>query len=175
MKDKFQSFEDGMRMAGGSIQHPLSIHSASIGTCRRHRVWQVLMTLVFLFTLSIGQMWGADATIFNVNFSDAVWASHATICNGSTAEETVEGILFRSNSSSKYYSVADGALTFCNNNIGDNYYFLIHLEDVNGSVHVSFGTVSNSQRISYKWFEQTARPTSSSSATATAAISSPIV
>ena len=74
MKDKFQSFEDGMRMARGSIQHPLSIHSASIGTCRRHRVWQVLMTLVFLFTLSIGQMW-ATAT----NFHDFVAAGDTII------------------------------------------------------------------------------------------------
>ncbi len=127
-----------------------------------------LFTLLTILTLAVGQAWGADVTIFSVDFSDAVWASHATICEGSTAEETVEGILFRSNDNSKYYSVADGALTFCNNNIGDKYYFLIHLEDVNGSVNVRFGTVSNSQRISYKWFEQTARPTSSSSATATA-------
>ncbi len=31
MKDKFQSFVDGMTLGGGSIEHPLSIHSASIG------------------------------------------------------------------------------------------------------------------------------------------------
>ena len=80
-------------------------------------IWRYLGALFLIFTLSIGQMWGADVTIFSANFSDAVWASHATICNGSTAEETVEGILFRSDNSSKNYSVADGALTFCNNNI----------------------------------------------------------
>ena len=169
MKNNCSKYLGVVTSAGASDEHPMSTRSASDGRRWHSRGMQLICTLVLLFTFAVGQMWGSDVTIFSANFSDAVWTSHSTICEGSTAEETVEGILFRSNSSSKYYSVADGTLTFCNNNIGDNYYFLIHLEDVNGSVHVSFGTVSNSQRISYKWFEQTARPTSASSSTATAA------
>ncbi len=63
MKRQFQSFVDGMTLGGGSIQHPLSIHSTSIGTRWKPRGMQLICTLVLLFTFSIGQMWGESATI----------------------------------------------------------------------------------------------------------------
>lgn len=33
MRNNFQSNVNGQMLGGGSIEHPLSIHSASIGTC----------------------------------------------------------------------------------------------------------------------------------------------
>ena len=65
MKNNFQSNVNGQMLDGGSIEHPLSIHSASIGTRWKPRGMQLICTLVLLFTFAIGQMWAADPTYDN--------------------------------------------------------------------------------------------------------------
>ena len=63
MKKELQSNVNGMTSGGGSIQHPFSIHSASIGTrWKLHGLQSLMMTILLLFTMGIGQMWGADQT-----------------------------------------------------------------------------------------------------------------
>ena len=108
-------------------------------------------------------------TLFSTDFSDASWEEHDTICNGTTAEETVNGIFFRSANNSKYYTIADGALTFCDNNSGNNYFMAIPVQNVTDSVIVVLGTVASSQRVNYLFRETNDIPTSGVSMTSTAA------
>ena len=95
----------------------------------------------------------SQTVLFQTDFSDASWEGHDTICNGTVSEETVNGIYFRSANNAKYYTIADGALTFCDNNSGDNYFMAIPVQNVNDSVFVVIGTVSNGQRVNYLFRE----------------------
>ncbi len=128
-----------------------------------------LLTLCAAVLASVG-MWAADPVVlFSTDFSDASWTGHETICAGSTAEETVNGIFFRSANNSKQYTIADGALTFCDNNSGNAYFMAIPVQNVNGKVTVTIGTVSNGQRVNYLFRETNEISTSSVSMQSTAA------
>ena len=55
----------GVTLAEGAIEHPLSIHSASVGSSRKpngrmQSFVKCAAMLVMLFTLGIGQMWGGN-------------------------------------------------------------------------------------------------------------------
>ena len=131
------------------------------------------MKKIFTFALalmaSVSLMAQDYATLFSTDFGSADWAGHDTICAGATAEETINGIFFRSNSNSKYYTIADGALTFCDNNSGNNYFMAIPVQNVNDSVIVVIGTVSNGQRVNYLFRETNEISASGVSMTSTAA------
>ena len=128
-----------------------------------------LFTFAIALMASMAMMAQDYATLFSTDFSDASWAGHDTICAGATVEETVNGIYFRCNNSSKQYSIADGALTFCDNNSGNNYFMAIPVQNVNDSVIVVIGTVSNSQRVNYLFRETNEISTSGVSMSSTAA------
>ena len=131
------------------------------------------MKKIFTFALalmaSVSLMAQDYATLFSTDFGSADWAGHDTICAGATAEETINGIFFRSNNNSKYYTIADGALTFCDNNSGNNYFMAIPVQNVNDSVIVVIGTVSNGQRVNYLFRETNEISASSISMNSTAA------
>ena len=118
---------------------------------------------------SLSMMAQSYTTLYSTDFSDASWAGHDTICNGATAEETINGIFFRSANNSKYYTIANGALTFCDNNSGNAYFMAIPVQNVNDSVIVTIGTVDNSQRVNYLFRETNVISTSGVSMTSTAA------
>ncbi len=127
-----------------------------------------------IFTLAAAvlasfSLWAADKVLFSTDFSDAIWTDHATICAGETAEETVNGIYFRSNNKDKQYTIADGALTFCDNNSGNNYFMAIPVQNVNGKVIVTLGTVEKSQRVNYLFRETNEISASGVSMSSTAA------
>ncbi|MBO5618878.1 MAG: hypothetical protein J5902_02720 [Paludibacteraceae bacterium] len=127
-----------------------------------------------IFTLAAAvlasfSLWAAEKVLFSTDFSDAIWTDHATICAGETAEETVNGIYFRSNNKDKQYTIADGALTFCDNNSGNNYFMAIPVQNVNGKVIVTLGTVEKSQRVNYLFRETNEISTSGVSMSSTAA------
>ena len=112
-------------------------------------------------------------TLFSTDFGSADWAGVTTICaEANSANETINGITFRSYASpAKPYTVdnANGSLTFCNNNSGNNYFMAIPVQGVYDSVIVVIGTVSNSQRVNYLFKETNEIPTSSVSMSSTAA------
>ena len=128
-----------------------------------------LFTFAAALLASLTMMAQSYTTLFSTDFSDASWAGHDTICKGATAEETINGIFFRSANNSKYYTIADGALTFCDNNSGNAYFMAIPVQNVNDSVIVTIGTVDNSQRVNYLFRETNVISTSSVSMTSTAA------
>ena len=84
MKKQFQSNLDGMTLGGGSIEHPLSIHSASIGTRWKPRGMQLICTLVLLFTFAIGNVLAAE--IFSTDVLASV--SSATVSQDKGAYTT---------------------------------------------------------------------------------------
>lgn len=49
-----------MTMGGGSNGHPLSIHSASIGTSWKARGWRYIASILMFLALSIGNVWAID-------------------------------------------------------------------------------------------------------------------
>ena len=128
-----------------------------------------IFTLAVAVLASISLMAQSYTTLFSTDFSDASWAGHDTICKGTTAEETINGIFFRSADNAKYYTIADGALTFCNNNSGNKYFIAIPVQNVNDSVIVTIGTVDNAQRVSYLFRETNVINPSSISMASTAA------
>ena len=128
-----------------------------------------IFTLAAAVLASFSLMAQDYATLFSTDFSDASWEGHDTICNGATAEETVNGIFFRCANNSKYYTIADGALTFCDNNSGNNYFMAIPVQNVTDSVIVVLGTVANSQRVNYLFRETNEISTSGVSMSSTAA------
>lgn len=124
--------------------------------------------------LFAGSMMAEDyVTLFSTDFGSADWAGVTTICaEANSANETINGITFRSYASpAKPYTVdnANGTLTFCNNNSGNNYFMAIPVQGVYDSVIVVIGTVSNSQRVNYLFKETNEIPTSSVSMSSTAA------
>ena len=128
-----------------------------------------IFTLAAAVLASFSLMAQDYVTLFSTDFSDASWEGHDTICKGTTAEETVNGIFFRSNNTAKYYTIAEGALTFCDNNSGNNYFMAIPVQNVTDSVIVVLGTVANSQRVNYLFRETNEISTSSVSMSSTAA------
>ena len=67
MKKELQRNVNGVMSGGGSIEHPFSIHSASIGSrWKLHGLQSLMMTILLLFTMGIGQMWGDT---WNVNLT----------------------------------------------------------------------------------------------------------
>lgn len=95
----------------------------------------------------------AETELFSTDFSSADWTDHVSICESKTKAETVNGIYFYSDNDSKYYSIADGVLTFANNNMSNKYYIAIAIQNVNHVIDVTIGTAANGQRISYGFVE----------------------
>ena len=127
-----------------------------------------------LLTLAIAALFAgsamAETELFSTDFSSADWTDHASICAGATKSETINGIYFYCDNSEKSYSIADGVLTFANNNISNRYYIAIALQNVNSVIDVTIGTASNGQRVSYAFVEAdaTSVPSYPSSTTSTA-------
>ena len=130
-------------------------------------------TFAIALMASMAMMAQNYVTLFSTDFSSADWAGVTTICaDANSANETINGITFRSYASpAKPYTVdnANGTLTFCNNNSGNNYFMAIPVQNVSDSVIVVIGTVSNSQRVNYLFRETNEIVASSISMSSTAA------
>ena len=112
--------------------------------------------LVLLLTTITPKIMADYKLLYETNFSDASWVGHEQICVGDTKEETVNGIYFYCDKTELYYSIANGALTFCENNMKHyNYFCAIPLSGVKDSIIVVLNTYyeSNSLRISYQFVE----------------------
>ena len=68
-------------------------------------------------------MWG-DVTLFTADFSAAAWDG-VTFSQGNTDNyDVINGITFHSKNSSKQFSISGGVLTWPNNNMSSNNYYL---------------------------------------------------
>ena len=142
MKKQFQSNLDGMTLGGGSIQHPLSIHSASIGTRWKPRVLQVLMTMVFLFTLGIGNVWAQTSWVRldSIDFTNTTNFPAQTItgANSAVTTATIDGVFFRAKAkkSIKINNTTAGVDFDSQNGDASSHHFGIPVTGVNGSIKV---------------------------------------
>lgn len=127
-----------------------------------------LLTLAFA-ALFAGSAMAEETTLFYTDFSSEDWIGHETICAGSTKNETINGIYFMSDNNSKQYTIADGVLTFADNNMGNKYFLAIPVQNVNEKVTVTLTTASAGQRVSYIFRETNEISASSVSGTSTTA------
>lgn len=131
------------------------------------------MKKIKLFTLALAALFAgnmmAEETLFYTDFSSAEWTGHETICAGSTNSETVNGIYFMSDHKSKQYTIADGVLTFPDNNMGNKYFMAIPVQKVNEELTVTLTTAKAGQRVSYIFRETNEIAATSVSGRATAA------
>ena len=113
---------------------------------------QKLLTLLTLLLCVCGGAW-AQTTLFTTDFSDDVWTGITNICNSKNADnETHNGITFHSyNSTAKPFTVnqASGTMTWCNNNMGNNYWIAIPVTNVNGSLTITVANGTTNTRFNY--------------------------
>lgn len=129
-----------------------------------------ITTFLFSALMLLGMSVKAETILFQTDFGGEEWNGIETVCAGETFEETVNGIYFRCANKSKQYEIADGALTFCDNNSGNNYFMAIPVQNVNGKLTVTIGTVLQSgQRVNYLFSETNEIKTSGISMNSTAA------
>ena len=113
-----------------------------------------------------------DVTLFSTDFSAAAWSGITSICSGKNAEDEVHnGITFHSYSSDnegKPFAVdnSNGTLTWCNNNMGSNYWLAIPVTDVNGSLTITVDNGSSDTRFKYVIKQETSISGSGGSGTA---------
>ena len=94
-----------------------------------------------------------DNTLFYTDFGDSDWDDITTICNSKNAsDEEINGITFHSyNNSATPFTVDNsaGTLTWCNNNMGNNYWIAIPVTGVNGGITITVDNGSTATRFKY--------------------------
>ena len=101
------------------------------------RVLRYAACLIVVLCMGVGEMWG-DETLVDINFSS--W-SDQTICS-EAAQQIVNGYTFftkKSGSSFRSFSISSGILTWCDNNMETNgYYVGIPITGINdGTITIS--------------------------------------
>lgn len=115
----------------------------------RNIISKFFLTLLAL-TLGFSQMWG-DVTLFTADFSAAAWDG-VTFSQGNTDNyDVINGITFHSKNSSKQFSISGGVLTWPNNNMSSNNYYLgFPITGINeGSITISVWDGSTATRVKY--------------------------
>ena len=104
-----------------------------------------------------GTTWGANVELYWTNFSLPCWSGISSICNAANApDETYNGITFHSyNSSAKPFTISDNKMTWCNNNMNNNYWIAIPVSGVNGSITISIDNGGSSTNFKYAIKQET--------------------
>ena len=114
-------------------------------------IWRYLSALFLLFTFAIGNVWAEDVTLFTADFSAAAWDG-VTFSQGNTNNyDVINGVTFHSKNSSKQFSISGGVLTWPNNNMSSNNYYLgFPVTGINeGSITISVWDGSTATRVKY--------------------------
>jgi len=109
-----------------------------------------LLTLLVL--LGGGKSWGADVTLFTTDFTDTdTWPNTTVFSQGNTTTaDVINGITFYAKNSTKQFSLTAGTcLTWPNNNIAaDNYFLAIPIENIeNGTITVTVTWVAVTDKV----------------------------
>lgn len=98
-------------------------------------------------------------TLFSTDFSDDDWDGITNICNsGNSDDETHNGITFHSyykNATPFVVNNSAGTLTWCNNNMKDEFWIAIPITGVNGSITISVDNSSSETRFNYAIKQET--------------------
>lgn len=126
-------------------------------THRSYHFFTILATAFFV--LCAESAWGGETVLFSTDFSSASWSGITSICNSSNAaNETHNGITFHSyNSSAKPFTVnqSAGTMTWCNNNLGNNYWIAIPVTGVNESMTITVDNGTTATRFKYAYKQET--------------------
>ena len=111
------------------------------------------ISLLFAIFFATTFAWGAEMTLFSTDFSDAGWSGITYVCNAANAaNETYNGITFHSyNSSARPFTInqSAGTMTWCNGNLGSNYWIAIPVTGVNGSITITVSNGSSNTQFKY--------------------------
>lgn len=123
-------------------------------------------------TVTVSEAPAGPTVLYSTDFSNSEWSGITNICNSSNAaNETYNGITFHSyNSTAKPFVVnqSAGTMTWCNNNMGNNYWIAIPVTGVNGSLTITVDNGSTATRFNYVIKQETSVSGSPGSGTSSA-------
>ncbi len=123
-------------------------------------------------TVTVSEAPAGPTVLYSTDFSSSDWSGITNICNSSNAaNETYNGITFHS-----YYSTAKpfvvnqsaGTMTWCSNNMGDNFWIAIPVTGVNGSLTITVDNGTTATRFKYATKQETTVSGSPGSGTSSA-------
>lgn len=123
-------------------------------------------------TVTVSEAPEGPTVLYSTDFSNSEWSGITNICNSSNAaNETYNGITFHSyNSTAKPFVVnqSAGTMTWCNNNMGNNFWIAIPVTGVNGSLTITVDNGSTATRFNYVIKQETSVSGSPGSGSSTA-------
>ena len=106
-------------------------------------------------TVTVNEAPAGPTVLYSTDFSNSEWSGITSVCSGkNAANETYNGITFHSYSgdnAGKPFTVSqsDGTMTWCNNNMGDNYWIAIPVTGMNGSLTITVDDGNSNTNFSY--------------------------
>ncbi|GEM_PF-878836 len=125
-------------------------------------------------TVTVSEAPAGPTVLYSTDFSNSEWSGITSVCAGkNAANETHNGITFHSYSGDNAgkpfeISQSDGTMTWCNNNMGDNYWIAIPVTGVNGSLTITVDDGNSNTNFNYVVKQETSvsgSPGSGSNAT----------
>lgn len=109
-----QRKEVGVISGEGAIEQPFSTYSAPFGTCwqpsgKLHSVVRCAAMLVMLFTIGVGNVWGATVTYSNSDFSGGSSGSNSTLTVTQHSPISVSAVGYKASGHVRFYK--GGAMT----------------------------------------------------------------
>ncbi len=124
--------------------------SASFPLSFRSRYLRYAAMIFCVLTMSVGQAWGTEETLFSTDFSSSDWSGKTFSQGNTTTPHVYNGITFYCKSGSTQFAVdqSAGEMTWCSNNMGSNNYFLaIPITGINnGTITITANWVAVSKK-----------------------------
>ncbi|MBO5586413.1 MAG: glycoside hydrolase family 88 protein [Prevotella sp.] len=125
-------------------------------------------------TVTVSEAPAGPTVLYSTDFSSSEWSGITSVCSGkNAANETYNGITFHSYNGSdngKPFTISqsDGTMTWCDNNMGNNYWIAIPVTGVNGSLTITVDDGNSNTNFNYVVKQETSvsgSPGSGSNAT----------
>ncbi len=125
-------------------------------------------------TVTVSEAPAGPTVLYSTDFSNSEWSGITSVCSGkNAANETYNGITFHSYNGSdngKPFTISqsDGTMTWCDNNMGNNYWIAIPVTGVNGSLTITVDDGNSNTNFNYVVKQETSvsgSPGSGSNAT----------
>ena len=112
-------------------------------------------------TITVNEAPAGPTVLYSTDFSNSEWSGITSVCAGkNAANETHNGITFHSYSgdnAGKPFEISQsaGTMTWCNNNMGDNFWIAIPVTGVNGSLTITVDNGTTETRFKYATKQET--------------------
>ena len=94
-----------------------------------------MLAITALVLLGVGNVSG-QTVLFDMDFTAWTGPSSINETSGTASDQTVNGIIFRTRSNKSFDFDASG-MTWCDNNLAENYHIRIPLTNINGSITIT--------------------------------------